>query len=668
MLALLLVLLAPADGLDLSTTTRPALGGDGLAIVEIRAVLDGIPLVGPLGHALVDQREGGRVLLTTAIGTVFPLADQEVRIDEAHALATLAGSGLPGSQGAQGAELVAVPGSDCTRLFWRIDPPADRTHLTNPVFLVDALTGAIRMHGDRARHALVRSFLRNPVLDPVAGEYTLSFIDPEHGNLSGPYFVAKNCIEPIEGIGCAPAHIAAADADGNFLYPTPNIDDPADAGDIMDEFAEVSAYYHADKFHAHLLEMGLPGMACHASGEQATLVANYTLYLDGQPQALDNATYTGDCSLTVVLGQGKDVDWAYDGDVIYHEVSHGVIAHLMGPNRILGARRDRPDAVATDAGAMNEAIADFLGSTFAGDPVHGEYVSQYGPAQGRNADNDYTCPAALVGEVHFDSEIFSGALWDAHQALGEPFVLVVLDAVPLLAEDALFEEAAAIIETTAEAELGTSAADTVREIFTERGLVDCPRMIPWDALQRDEMWLVPKSLQGFYDPMRPPPVQVMFDVPKDADTLEISFDVEVFPPPMWEPLADINVIVKHDAPITFTYETSDDTVLVDADSDQHIWGLNDGYVDLAVTGGETLYAAFFNLGVHTAALSNLSAEFTQVGEDTDSGTTDADDTGALDAADVSVSCACGQPSERANRLHALALIVVISAMRRRRYS
>lgn len=591
-------------------------------IVETYSRVHGIPVLGPTQRTL---RLRGVEILRTRPRSVPPPLRAPRRVDAATARALVSASGLPGSGGANrvAATLVAVPGPTTTRFAWRIDPPVDRARLSNPVFLVDAHDGRIRVHHDAVVDAVARAYARNPVLDPVPEDLELTALEPMAAELEASDFVAVNCVEPSNGSpSCAPAHVASADAEGNFLFDPPPLDSPTSMDDFEDPFAEVSAFVHADRFGAYLDGLGVPLGPCPTEGERTTLVANYKVYNAGVALAVDNAAYTGDCAFTVALGQGKDVDWSYDGDVVTHELTHGVVQYLMGRDRPLNYTRRRPDGVNNDAGALGEAIADFVSNAFMGDPIHGEYVSTAGPGQGRDASNAYTCPGGLVGEVHFDAEPFGGALWDGFEALGDPFVGVVLDAIPMFEVDATFDEAAAAIVAVSGAELGVAAGETVRDIMDARGVSDCPRVADWDALERDELWILPRGNPEHFDPMRPPPVQLRVQVPADADRLELRFDLRVITPAMWEPLADMNVLVKHDAPITFTYTVDpddEDLTHVDADSELHVPGLNEGFASIPVEPGRVVYLALFNTGLHIGVISALDIRFAQVGSDSETG-------------------------------------------------
>ncbi|MCC6807840.1 MAG: hypothetical protein IT381_10480 [Deltaproteobacteria bacterium] len=116
---------------------------------------------------------------------------------------------------------------------------------------------------------------------------------------------------------------------------------------------------------------------------------------------------------SMVFGQGS-IDFAYDASIIYHEYTHSIVGTL----NVL------QDGLAKDKwgldyapGAMNEGIADYYASVLTPglDGCLGPYSAVLlGPGATclRSLNNDDKCPSSVYGEVHADSEMFSGALWE----------------------------------------------------------------------------------------------------------------------------------------------------------------------------------------------------------------------------------------------------------------
>lgn len=626
------------SGLTLALRSRPTLGP--VEIVEVRGSLRGVPLLSPVAKVAIAS--DGRVVGVTWLDPVPALVPGSARLTASEALTRLEASGLAGSRGGTEATLVVDPRPGGSVLAWRIDPPVDRATLRNPVFLVDAQSGAIRQLFDRSRSAQVRAFSENPVATPSSGVYDLVDIDDGAINLQGPYWQARNCVAATPQSMCTPQALATADMAGNFLGPTPDVDDPLSHDQLEDEYAEVSAYYHADKFDAWLESLGFVGIPCRTQGEVATIIANYRGPGDaaGTPGWFPNAFYTGDCDFTIALGQGQGVDFGWDGDVIYHEIGHGVVDTQMGDDD-LGAPYRRSEGVVNDAGALNEGTADFLSSSFTGDPMMGDYVQAYG-GFGRDNANDFLCPGDLIGEIHFDGEPWTAALYEARAEIGEAFVPVVIDSIAMFAPDASFEDAAAAVVALSEASLDPAQAMIVEQALAGRNLLDCVRAAPWAAVRR-ELWLVPPDWDDKYKPMRPPPYQVLFEVPENATVMHLTFDVSALAK---TPIYDVNLIIKHDSPIEFTYEFLGMSYEVTADSEDFYGDITAGVLDLEVTGGERIYGAFFNLGLDLASISNLQVEFELEPEPgTSTGATGLDDTGGSTTSGETSGGAIAESSE-----------------------
>ena len=606
---------------------------------ESRPVLGGLPLATPAARTLMA---GETQLRTTVFASVPSSLDPTpVRITADQALAVLGGLSLP----AAGAtvELVAWPRGDVARPVYRIDPRPQPTTLWHPLVYVDALDGRVWTGPDRTLHAQARAFARNPVLDPVAEEFELAFIDEASATLSGPYYHVVNCEAPMAGSSCVQAEVAPSEG-VDFLFDAPDISVPADNRQPEDPFAAASVYYHADKFQSFALGQGLAGLPCHEQDTPATLLANYRVFTEEGTIFVGNASYVGDCSITAVFGQGPDADWGYDGDVVYHELTHGLIAAQMGPDRFLGFAHRRSEGVLVDAGSIGEGLSDFVSNVISGDPLHGDYAAQVGGGQGRSADNTLRCPEAISGQIHFDGQMLAGALWEAHAQLGDAMVGPIIRAVAMFPEDVTFEAASELFIEVVDAELGADAAAVLADALQEHGLVDCERVVPIDALDH-ELWLIPSGPQGRYEPIRPPPVQLRLDVPEDSSHVRVEFAIEVIPTPGWDPVGDVHVLLKTGEPIVFTFtKDEEDANIVDADSDLHIPNINDGVFEADVTPGASVYAAVFNRGIHVALVSDFVVTWSgevDPGTGTGSGSSGGGDTSSS-AADGSSSGAPGQ--------------------------
>ena len=103
-------------------------------------------------------------------------------------------------------------------------------------------------------------------------------------------------------------------------------------------------------------------------------------------------------------------DFALCSDIFYHEYTHRIVDRVYTDAAVVLPYSGQ-------SGAMNEAWADYFSCSLTNDPSHGE-----GCYSGRNIDTpDARYPDSLVGEVHGDGLIFSGAIWDTRAVLGAAY-------------------------------------------------------------------------------------------------------------------------------------------------------------------------------------------------------------------------------------------------------
>lgn len=350
------------------------------------------------------------------------------------------------------ATLAVWPGiartADSARLVWRLLPRADGLPFA-PEILVDAETGRVVLARERARTMVGASMYRDnpartPGLDPIP--FPDGFA-PSGEPLENETIAARTCVDRqrTESFGgdrvhaCDLVAIARPRPDGTYVEKPD--DDPTSAGRDEDAFAEVSMYTHLSRVYAFFRALAPPGTTRIVAGKVPfTAVANLRLApgLDGH----GDESRAGDPSVPLVpfanaffapandafgalygtkggglwFGQGPRRDYAYDGDVVYHEFTHGVIDATMA----LASYVVDDEGLSAAPGALNEGLADYFSSALTGDPELGEYAAQ-DIAEGlpfvRSLANDDACARMVTGEVHFDSTAYSGALWEARASL-----------------------------------------------------------------------------------------------------------------------------------------------------------------------------------------------------------------------------------------------------------
>lgn len=501
-----------------------------------------------------------------------------------------------------------------------------------------------------------RAFEQNPVTHPQAEVFEFNAFDDDADHLQGPYFEALNCVELSPGEMCERVATVSPDEDGNFFVELPDIDDPQDAMALEDAYAEVSAYFHADRFYAYLFEYDVPPPLCFEQGLPLTLVVNVRAPADdeGTPGWFGGAFFTRDCERGIVLGQAEHADLAYDGDLIYHEVAHAAIDALSGEDIYLDGSRALPHAVGNDPAALNEGLADFLSAAFTGDPVLGDYVEQYA-GLGRRLDHDLGCPQTLVGERHLDGRAWAAALYSLWETHGDPFYAAVLDTAAELPADADFSEATAILQDMVGARLDTAAALNVEATMEARGLLDCRRVLAPEAVE--QLYLIPDPT---FTPFRPAPVQLELPILDEPATVTLRYVGTQFGD-NWS----IEAVVGRGAPVTFTYEVTGEDTLVSHDALESLDG-STGSLELQVESGEQLYLSLFNAGPDLVVLRDFEVEIGPApNADSEGEDAPGDTDGDSSASGPGDGCACDVETPSSGAAGFFALFVLVGCRRRR---
>jgi hypothetical protein len=237
-----------------------------------------------------------------------------------------------------------------------------------------------------------------------------------------------------------------------------------------DQFEQTMAYFWVTQAQTYLHELGF--------GESLPGVVNQPFPVKIDQYGGDNS-YQTDKPYRIRLGKGG-VDDAEDAEVIVHEYGHAVHASQV-PG--FGA--------SLDAGSIGEAFGDYLGVTVgldAADRYHWPVRTDracvadwdsvpYSDAPHclRTLHEDLTV-ADRIGEVHFDGQIWSQALWDSrngYQGLGlgtRAWDRTLIASQFGYAPDTSFSAAAATTYATALQRDGQAAADVVRAAFAARGI------------------------------------------------------------------------------------------------------------------------------------------------------------------------------------------------------
>lgn len=497
--------------------------GSGDHIVKMAQLYQGIPVA----HRGVAVRFGADAvadLLSAKLEDSLPasVTPQITAAQAAAAAAPAVGVDVDASQ----AVLVIWPTAEGGKLAWALTAPVLAPLPYQPVVIVDALSGEVVLkYNAVTTFNGAKVYPSNPIKSPGLVQTTLP-VEAGEKTLQNSLVRSLNCIDkhttkqvdfggfPVTFHICELVQTAKPDAAGDYLSTKPAADtDPEDA------FSELSMFYHVNR--AYEFFRGFqptlrvdPNAIPTVSNLRLPDLSDFNSVGDKNAplQPFQNAFFSpGDPIFSslfpevkgggMFFGQGPSKDYSYDGDVIYHEFTHAVVNVTL---KLVGTPHIDSYGVSYAPGAMNEGLADFFSSALTGDGDVGEYASKDIDSSWtaiRSLTNTDACPSAVGGEVHQDSVMFSGSLWDARkgltqaqQAVFDAAVFKAMNSSPT--GDLAYEEfAKLIVDAVKASSLGATVAKAVSDAFTNRGLLPkCTRLME----STGEELTGPKDLQGLW--------------------------------------------------------------------------------------------------------------------------------------------------------------------------
>lgn len=231
-----------------------------------------------------------------------------------------------------------------------------------------------------------------------------------------------------------------------------------------DRFEQVMAYYWVTEAQNYIQGLGFGSKYPPINMESQDIRVNQI--------GIDNS-YSWDKHDILRFGKGG-VDDAEDAEVILHEYGHAIQDSQMTPFGFGGS---------VEAGSIGEGFGDYFAVTVSdvisptADPAcvadwdSVSYTSAT-PHCLRRVDTDLHYPADLNGRVHHDGQIWSRALWDIRNSLGNVKAdTIILQAQFSFAPDTSMPAAAQATVDTAEELYNHSTAMTVRKAFVDRGIL-----------------------------------------------------------------------------------------------------------------------------------------------------------------------------------------------------
>jgi parallel beta-helix repeat protein len=194
------------------------------------------------------------------------------------------------------------------------------------------------------------------------------------------------------------------------VHPGSVVDITWDSG-LYNEVIEPSMYRHVNYIHDYYTAMD-PALSDSSPSYPSGL--DYPMGVTVQLDCVYgycNAFWDGEGMTFGRHKVGSCDDFGLYAEVIYHEYTHAVTSVIY--DGIDFPYRAEP-------GAMNEAWSDYFGCALT--PSQRPFIGDGGlierrPAGFRTLDNDYRREIDFSNQVHFDSQMFTAALWEIRQML-----------------------------------------------------------------------------------------------------------------------------------------------------------------------------------------------------------------------------------------------------------
>ncbi len=451
--------LASAGG---STVLRYEQRYGGLRVVG-KGIVVRVGAAGDVRHVVVDLARD------LALSTTPTVTEREAR-------AILASRGVASPARTE----LVVTAAASAFLVWQLDVRDDGGGTR---YRIDAQTGEVLTATPLAVHALGRIYETDLVTTPAPVDVELTSLDVTLDpvrlrDTSGLLAVTDLVSISSDDIVLEQAPPTAGQ---DFLY-----DPPSSPTDLSDPFAQVNAYQH---LMAMRLFAGELGVVIDQPSWQLTAVANFRLDDD---EGFDNAYFSSlgvesgpfAAPNLIALGQGTNVDFAYDSDVIKHEFGHYLSSNAIGYN--LGAFHENEYGRSPHSSSIDEGLADYLACSDNDDPILGGGVLASLGFERDLEDTSKRCPDDIVGESHADGEIIGSVSWSVRALFGKTIAdELVWGAATTLPQGATLGDFGTALILSAEelALAGTITSAEVADVealVEARGLDECEHVIPLD--------------------------------------------------------------------------------------------------------------------------------------------------------------------------------------------
>lgn len=313
-----------------------------------------------------------------------------------------------------------------------------------------------------------------------------------------------------------------------------------------------------------------------------------------------------------------DKDFAYDGDVVFHEFMHAVTASLINKLNTLGLDSF---GINSEPGSINEGWADYFSAAFSEDPLVGEYAANIegdGETSLRNIQNQLSCPSDVIGEIHNDSQVWSGALWEIRSLIKNQqgqdkaydFDRAVLATLAMAKNTESFNDQAdkLISNLESQGKFSQEIIDEAKGILKKRGVKDCFRAFNLSYADQEnrverhtkKMMFVPSRNNIGIKNFAPANSELEIGIPAGTKSFTISFRQfmggtgamvgdEVLPN-LNDKLEPLAAIVQFDNPIAWHFENrlavpksqNDERIEFSVDDSRHHFHFENGTWNITI--------------------------------------------------------------------------------------
>lgn len=435
-----------ADLRDTATTSSPA-----GAHVQFQQTIHGVPVEGAMLNVGVDRGNGVQLVVSGYKDNLPQISTTPRVTAEAALAAARSATGAQGALAAAPQTRLVIYAEGTAALAWKVTLSTDAPAGAWDVF-VDAISG---------KPIATRSLLREVegtgqvfTPNPVATLQDSTLRDQDDTNyaaLAAAYRTVT--LHDLDGSGYLRGPYVDASSKNSAKEPSFVFNYTRD--DVR--FEQVMAYYHIDRTQRYIQSLGFSNV----NNRQQTVKVSTFSY--------DNSYYNPSNG-AISLGRGG-VDDGEDGDVIVHEYGHSV-----QDNQVPGF------GSSLEAGSMGEGFGDYLAFTMSAQGQSGAYLAciaewdatsydRATPPCLRRLDENKHYPEDVRGEVHADGEIWSRALFDLWNALGQTTAdKLVLQSHFYLTPTASFTDGANAILAADRSLNGGANQARIRQIFNARGI------------------------------------------------------------------------------------------------------------------------------------------------------------------------------------------------------